>query len=248
MKNLAVFLLFLCVTSCGTKTDEKKKGSTHKPPNIVLIVVDDQGYADFEPFENHDPEIKTPHIARLAKSGRIFTQAYVTAPVCSPSRAGLITGKNQFRWDGPASWGPGLPDSVKTIPEYLKKVGYITSRIGKNDLGRNFHKNDVREYPLNHGYDEFLGFSAHAHDYWLNSKESRERTPDPYGTSALLGPLMHNMGEKSYEEGYLTDILTDAAIDFVQKKKDTTFFLTLSYNAVHQLIHEVPQNIWTNTM
>lgn len=241
MKNATIFLFLLVLVSCGSKSDEKKEGSLDKSPNIVLIVVDDQGYADFEPFENHDPEISTPNIARLAKSGKIFTQAYVTAPVCSPSRAGLITGKNQFRWDGPASWGPGLPDSVKTIPEYLKEAGYITSRIGKNDLGQNFHKNDVREYPLNHGYDEFLGFSAHAHDYWLSSAEIKERTPDPYGTSALLGPLMHNMGEKSYEEGYLTDILTDEAIDFIKKKKDTTFFLTLSYNAVHHLIHEVPQ-------
>ncbi len=241
MKYIIVFLLFLCVTACGRKSDEKKELSLDKSPNIVLIVVDDQGYADFEPFENHDREISTPNMARLAQTGMIFTQAYVTAPVCSPSRAGLITGKNQFRWDGPASWGPGLPDSVKTIPEYLKEVGYITSRIGKNDLGQNFHKKDVREYPLNHGYDEFLGFSAHAHDYWLSSNEIRERTPDPYSTSALLGPLMHNMGEKSYEEGYLTDILTDEAIDFVKRQKDTTFFLTLSYNAVHHLIHEVPQ-------
>jgi len=193
-----------CFVSCQTKikVDSKK-------PNILLIVVDDQGYADFSPFENHDRSISTPNITRLGNSGTIFTQAYVTAPVCSPSRAGILTGKNQFRWDKPASWGPGLPDNVKTIAEYLKEAGYETARIGKNDLGRNFHKNDVREYPLNHGYDEFLGFSAHAHDYWLNSQEIKDRTPDPYGTSALLGPLMHNMGEKSYDEGYLTDILTD---------------------------------------
>ncbi|MGB7395967.1 MAG: sulfatase-like hydrolase/transferase, partial [Pricia sp.] len=213
MKNWNIFLLILWVVACGSKSDEKKDVAEDAKPNVVLIVVDDQGYADFAPFKNHDSEIETPNIARLAKAGRIFTQAYVTAPVCSPSRAGLITGKNQFRWDGPASWGPGLPDSVKTIAEYLKDAGYSTARIGKNDLGRNFHKNDVREYPLNHGYDEFLGFNAHAHDYWLNSTRIRERTPDPYGTSALLGPLMHNMGEKSYEDGYLTDIFTDAAID-----------------------------------
>ncbi|HMR16956.1 MAG TPA: sulfatase-like hydrolase/transferase, partial [Mariniflexile sp.] len=139
------------------------------------------------------------------------------------------------------SWGPGLPNNVKTIAEYLKEAGYETARIGKNDLGRNFHKYNVREYPLNHGYDEFLGFSAHAHDYWLSSNKIKERTPDPYGTSALLGPLMHNMAEKSYEEGYLTDILTDESIAYIKRKREKPFFLTLAYSAVHHLIHEVPK-------
>lgn len=237
MKNIVLLFLLFCVVSCQTKTkkDEIKK------PNILLIVVDDQGYADFSPFKNHDKSISTPNITRLGNSGTVFTQAYVTAPVCSPSRAGILTGKNQFRWDKPASWGPGLPDSVKTIAEYLKDAGYETARIGKNDLGRNFHKNNVREYPLNHGYDEFLGFSAHAHDYWLNSQDIKDRTPDPYGTSALLGPLMHNMGEKSYDQGYLTDILTDESIEYIKRIREKPFFLTLSYNAVHHLIHQVPK-------
>ena len=224
------------VSSCQTKS----KTETNKP-NILLIVVDDQGYADFSPFKNHDKSVSTPNITKLGKSGTVYTQAYVTAPVCSPSRVGILTGKNQFRWDKPASWGPGLPDSVKTLPEYLKEAGYETARIGKNDLGRNFHKNDVREYPLNHGYDEFLGFSAHAHDFWLHSDNIKERTPDPYGTSALLGPLMHNMGEKSYKEGYLTDIFTNESITYIKRKREKPFFLTLAYNAVHHLIHEVPK-------
>ena len=236
MKNLIVLYLLFCMVSCQTKTTVE----TEKP-NILLIVVDDQGYADFSPFKNHDKSVSTPNIARLGKSGTVFTQAYVTAPVCSPSRAGILTGKNQFRWDKPASWGPGLPDDVKTIAEYLKEAGYETARIGKNDLGRNFHKNDVREYPLHHGYDEFLGFSAHAHDYWLNSQSIKDRTPDPYGTSALLGPLMHNMGEKSYDEGYLTDILTDESITYIKRKREKPFFLTLAYSSVHHLIHEVPK-------
>ena len=236
MKNLILLLLSVGFISCQTKSEVKII-----KPNILLIVVDDQGYADFSPFENHDKSISTPNITRIGASGTVYLQAYVTAPVCSPSRVGMLTGKNQFRWDKSASWGPGLPDDVKTIAEYLKEAGYETARIGKNDLGQNFHKNDVREYPLNHGYDEFLGFSAHAHDYWLNSQEIKDRTPDPYGTSALLGPLMHNMGEKSYDEGYLTDILTDESIDYIKRKREKPFFLTLSYSAVHHLIHEVPK-------
>ncbi|NOR74393.1 MAG: sulfatase-like hydrolase/transferase, partial [Draconibacterium sp.] len=176
-----------------------------------------------------------------ANAGMIFTQAYTTAPVCSPSRAGLMTGKNQFRWDVKASWTPGLPDETKTIAEYLKEAGYTTARIGKADFGKNYHKFDVREYPLNHGYEYFLGFSAHAHDYWLLSDEMANRTPDPKGTSAHLGPLMENNGYKSYDEGYITEIFTDEAIKYLETEKDKPFFLTLSYNSVHHVIHEVPQ-------
>lgn len=235
MKYFICLLLFF--TGCTTVHSQ----SGTKKPNILLIVIDDLGYADFEPFQNHDSRIATPNMNRIAKEGVIFTQAYTTAPTCSPSRAGIITGKNQFRWDKQAGWGPGLPDNVKTLPEYLKEAGYTTARIGKNDLGRNFHKNNVREYPLKHGFDEFLGFSAHAHDYWLLSDSIRNRTPDPYGTSAVLGPLMYNMGEKSYDKGYLTEIFTDEAINYLAQKREQPFFLTLSYNAVHHLIHEVPE-------
>jgi arylsulfatase A-like enzyme len=211
------------------------------PPNILFIIVDDLGYADFEPFNHHAEDIRTPNMTRLADDGVVFTQAYVTGPVCSPSRAGMNTGKFQFRWDKKASWMPGLPDNVKTLAEYLQEAGYHTVKIGKSDLGGNYHKYDVREHPNNHGYDEFLGFNAHAHDYWLSSAEIRDRTPDPYNPSAHLGPLMHNQEEKSVESGYMTDIFTEAAVKFLMQKQDKPFFLSLSYNAVHALIHQVPQ-------
>lgn len=235
-----IALFFLIITFVGCTNNSRNREKTNQP-NILLIIVDDQGYADFEPFENHDVQISTPNMNRLAEAGMIFTQAYTTAPVCSPSRAGLNTGKFQFRWDESAGWGPGLPDSVKTIAEYLRENGYTTARIGKSDFGKNYFRFDVREYPLNHGYDYFLGFSAHAHDYWLLSKAIADRTPDPNGTSAHLGPLMENQGYKSYEKGYLTDIFTDEAIQYLKEKRDKPFFLTLSYNSVHHIIHEVPQ-------
>lgn len=240
MKNFLLVLVvsvFSVFVSCKTKEAKKEQ-----PPNILFIMVDDQGYADFTPFKINDSLVATPNITRLGKKGKVYTQAYVTAPVCSPSRVGILTGKNQFRWDKPASWGPGLPKNVKTVAEYLQEAGYATAKIGKSDLGRNFHKNDVREYPLSHGFDEFLGFSAHAHDYWLNSQKIKDITPDPFGTSALLGPLMHNMTEKSYENEYLTDVFSDEAIKYIKNAdKKKPFFLTLSYSAVHHLIHEVPK-------
>lgn len=70
--------------------------------NILFIIIDDLGYADFTAYKNSDPNVVSPNIKRLAQKGERFTQAYVTAPVCSPSRVGMLTGKNQFRWDKPA--------------------------------------------------------------------------------------------------------------------------------------------------
>ena len=237
--NQRILLLLLIFALAGCKINHSAGSST---PNILLIVVDDQGYADFSPFKNHSSEISTPSLQRLADAGVVFTQAYTTAPVCSPSRAGLYTGKFQFRWDTSAGWGPGLPYSVKTIAEYLKEAGYTTARIGKSDYGTNYFKFDVREYPLNHGYDYFLGFSAHAHDYWLHSEEIAKRTPDPNGTSAHLGPLMENNGYRSFDDDqYLTDIFTNEAIKYMNTEKDKPFFLTLAYNSVHHVIHEVPE-------
>jgi len=210
-------------------------------PNILVIVTDDQGYGDLSAFEHHAPDVETPNMDRLAKRGVLFSQAYVTAPVCSPSRAGWNSGLYQQRWDESSGWNPGCPEGVRNIAEMMKANGYATARFGKNDYGVGFHDHKAREYPLNHGYDEFLGFSAHGHDYFLLSEDIEERTPDPKGHSAVVGPLMHNRGRKEFGEGYLTEIFTDAAIDYIKEDRAKPFFVTLSYNSVHHLIHQVPK-------
>jgi len=212
-----------------------------RPPNILIIVTDDQGYADLSAFDHHAADIHTPGMDRIAREGVLFTQAYVSAPVCSPSRAGWNTGRYQERWDPEAGWRTGLPASVRTLAEYFKAAGYVTGKIGKNDYGKGYHSLEPREYPLNHGYDEFLGFCSHAHDYFLLSEEIEKQTPDPRGNSAALGRLFHNRSRKSYERGYTTEIFTDAAIDFVTRHQTRPFLLTLSYNSLHHLIHEVPE-------
>ncbi len=211
------------------------------PPNILVIVTDDQGYGDLSAFAHHAPDVRTPHMDRLAKRGVLFSQAYVTAPVCSPSRAGWNTGRHQVRWDPKSSFGCGHPKNETNIAEIMKANGYATARFGKNDYGKGLHRHDVREYPLNHGYDEFLGFSAHGHDYFLLTKDIESHTPDPKGHSAVVGPLMHNRGHKEFGGGYLTEIFTDAAIDFIRQDRQQPFFVTLSYNSVHHLIHQVPK-------
>ena len=236
MKNANAFVtLLLFLTACAAPPKSAQK------PNVLAIVNDDQGYADLSAYAHSAGDISTPNMDRIARDGVLFTQAYVSAPVCSPSRAGWNTGRYQERWDPKAGWNPGLPENVATLAEYFQRAGYVTGKVGKNDFGDGYHKQDVREYPLNHGYDEFLGFSSHAHDYFLLSSDIEQRTPDPHGNSAALGALFDNRGKRSFESGYTTEIFTDWAIDFLKRHGSEPFFLHVAYNSVHHLIHEVPR-------
>jgi len=234
-------ILLILVFISGFLFETTAQDKLANRPNILIIITDDQGYADLSAFHHSAKDIKTPNMDRLADQGTLFTRAYTTAPVCSPSRAGLFTGRYQQRWGG-WKFRTGLPEDEKTMSEYFKEAGYNTALIGKSDWGANYHKHNVREYPLNHGYDYFLGFSSHAHDYFLMSEEIEKTTPDPHGHSAALGRLMYNNDYKSYKEGYSTEIFTDETIRFFEanKNNEQPFMLTLSYNAVHHLIHEVP--------
>ena len=211
-------------------------------PNFLIIVVDDQGYADLSAYDHAAPDAHTPHMDRLATRGILFTDAYASAGVCSPSRAGWNTGIHQARWDPKSSFNCGLPGNVAHIANIMKANGYATAKIGKNDYGnKSLHRQDVYEYPLNHGFDEFLGFSAHGHDSFLLSEEIKGRTPDPQGHSAVVGPLMRNRGYQEFKDGHLTELFTDAAIDFIDRHQKRPFYLTLSYNAVHHLVHQSPK-------
>ncbi|MCP4311336.1 MAG: sulfatase-like hydrolase/transferase, partial [Bacteroidetes bacterium] len=239
-RNLLLTTLILSFPVAQAQAEAPAPASAK--PNILIIVVDDQGYADLGAFRHAAPDVRTPNMDRLAATGVLFTQAYTTAPVCSPSRAGWNTGLYQQRWDTLSSWAPGMPGNVQNIAQIMKSNGYATARFGKNDYGKGYHVQNTPEYPLNHGYDEFLGFAAHGHDYFLLSEDMENRTPDPKGHSAVVGPLMHNEGYKSFEEGYTTEIFSDAAIDFFKEQGDDPFFVTLSYNSVHHLIHQVPKS------
>ena len=222
------------------------KAWSEESPNFLIIVVDDMGYGDLSNYQHSAQDANTPNLDKLASRGTLYTQAYVSAAVCSPSRAGWITGRHQARWDPKSGFNCGLPKGIPTLASILKENGYKTAKIGKNDFGnKTLHRQDVYAYPLNHGYDEFLGFSAHGFDYFHLSKDTQNRTPDPKGHSAALGPLMRNRGYEEFKpEGdhypYLTEVFTKEAIDFLHENKNDPFLLTLSYNSVHHLIHQVP--------
>ena len=185
-------------------------------PNIVVILTDDQGYADisFNPY--HPNEVSTPHMDALAHEGIFFSQGSISGNVCSPTRAGIMTGRYQQRAGiyTAGEGGSGLPLAETIFPQFLKPAGYVCGAFGKWHLGL------TREYsPCARGFDEFYGFLGRgAHDYFeLDNPDS---------------PLYRGF-EPTQDEGYLTTRLTDEAVSFIQRHKDRSFFCYLAYNAVH---------------
>lgn len=202
------------------------------PPNLIVIMSDDQGYADVGFHGNS--QIPTPNIDRIAKEGVVFTDAYVTFAVCGPSRAGFITGRypQRFGFERNPAWCPadptvGLSREEKTIAEILRPAGYKSGVIGKWHLGSH---EDL--HPLSRGFDEFFGHLGGGHRYFpeeltIKNTLDAKTEPDSYRTWISRGrnPVR--------TEKYLTEEFSREAVEFVQRHKDGPFFLFLAYNAPH---------------
>ncbi len=195
----------------------------HDRPNVVLIVADDLGYADVGFHGCRD--IQTPHLDHLAATGTVCSQGYVSSAVCSPSRAGLLTGRNQvtFGYDNNLShtrgFDPefaGLPVDQKTMADHLAAAGYRTGIIGKWHLGGlpQFH-------PTRRGFDEFWGFTGGGHQYF----------PTPPG-SGYQAPIECNF-KRPQPITYLTDDIGDEAVGFIKRNREQPFFLYVAFNAPH---------------
>ena len=204
-------------------------------PNIIVIVADDLGYADMSFLPKSPADVKTPGIDRIAKQGTYFSNAYATSPICSPSRCGLITGRYQQRWGNYWYGQGGLPKDQLTIPQALKKLGYFTKKIGKTHLN-----GGEAQHPLDHGFDEFIGFIHHTWDYIRLSQKDLEAYKKRANGKPLgilnVGPLERGKGKKaSYDEGFTTRIFTDEAIKTIEayETNDRPFFIELEHNAVH---------------
>ncbi|MDX1947369.1 MAG: sulfatase-like hydrolase/transferase [Pirellulaceae bacterium] len=188
-------------------------------PNVIVILVDDTGYADIGAYGGKD--IPTPHIDSLASGGIRFTSGYVSCPYCSPTRAGLNTGRYQTRFGhefnepGPAQRESfGLPLSEKTIADRLKGQGYATGAIGKWHLG---YVPDRR--PMARGYDEFYGTLGNTPFYKPTNFVDSRKSADP-----------QPMDDPQY---YTTDAYAERAEQFITAHKDGPFFLYLPFNANH---------------
>ena len=188
-----VTIILACVA--GLMSAACSQNSSH--PNIVLIFADDLGYCDSELYGCNT--VPTPNIKRLATEGALFTSGYVTSPVCSPSRASMLTGRYQQRFgheflpEGDPSGDAGLPVSEKTIANYLKMSGYTTGMTGKWHLGDNeeFH-------PLNRGFDEWFGIITAATDY-----------ADPTRTDVKSFDFQNYIAKKALEKKIPTSELSE---------------------------------------
>lgn len=189
-----------------------------RKPNVLIILADDMGYADTG-FQGCK-DIPTPHLDALAKSGVRCTSGYVSGPYCSPTRAGLLTGRYQTRFGhefNPGN-GPnvGLPLTEVTLADRLKAAGYATGWVGKWHLG-----SAEKFRPHHRGFDDTFGFLAGAHAYF----------PEKAKADILRGD------SPADEKEYLTDAFGREAVAFIERHKAKPFFLYLAFNAVHTPMH-----------
>lgn len=195
------------------------------PPNVVVILTDDQGYADISLNPRHPKEVSTPNMDALAKDGVTFSQAYTSGSVCSPTRAGLMLGRYQQRagvysaGDGGRGFDPKLPIFPSFLPEQ-----YVSTAIGKWHLGLDADYPELKWHALNRGFDECYKFMGRGgHDYF-NLRSDAE--------GKFLHPIYRNK-KRINDKGYLTDRLSEEAVVFIDRNKSRPFFLYLAYNAVH---------------
>jgi arylsulfatase A-like enzyme len=187
-------------------------------PNIILILSDDLGYNDLSSYGS--TEIRTPNIDSLARDGVRLRNAYSNAPVCTPTRVALMTGRYQqrsgFEWVIDYDERErGLPASEPGLPRFLKNQGYVTGAFGKWHLG---YKPEFG--PNAHGFDEFFGFLAPDLDYYAH-------------TEALGQPGLYENTDLVQKPGYLTDLITERAVSFIERHKSQPFFLYVPFNAPH---------------
>jgi arylsulfatase A-like enzyme len=189
-------------------------------PNVLIIVGDDMGYADVGFHGATD--IPTPHLDALAAAGVRFTNGYVSGPYCSPTRAGLLTGRYQTRFGhefNSGGAGGGLPVTEQTIADRMKAAGYATGLVGKWHLGAkpNMH-------PQQRGFADFFGFLGGAHSYF-----------EPNGFLRGTEPVT--------EMDYATDAFGREAVAFIEKNQSQPWFLYLAFNAVHTPMHATDERL-----
>jgi len=223
MKALILRLIPLLIAAMsGTAV-----ASTSRLPNIVLIFTDDQGYADVGVFGAKG--FKTPNLDRLAKQGVKFTNFHVAQPVCSASRAALLTGCYPNRIGIHGALGPnakhGINDDEMTLAELLKQKGYATGMAGKWHLGR-----PKQFLPVHHGFDEYLGL-PYSNDMWPYHPEARKGT---YPALPLIeGDQVVDDEVTPEDQCNLTTWYTERAVRFIERNKDRPFFFYLAHSMPH---------------
>lgn len=236
LSRLLMLAGVLLMTAAGVRAQSADR------PNIILIVADDLGYSDVG--FNGCKDIPTPNINRIADQGVRFDAGYVCFSVCSPSRAGMLTGRYPQRFgyernvlyipDDPAM---GLSREEELFPARLQQAGYRTTLLGKWHLGAH---PDL--HPLKRGFSEWYGFLGGGHQYHPDSL--RIRDPMQVFTEEGSYRTWMNRGLEPVKEGdYLTDALSREAVAFIERNRQQPFFLYLAYNAPHTPLQATPQRL-----
>ncbi len=208
--SICVLLVLFLATPADAGAGAKRR------PNIVILLADDMGFADAG-FQGCK-DIPTPNLDSLSQRGVRFTSGYVSGPYCSPTRAGLLTGRYQTRFGHEFNPGGGdtvgLPLTEATLADRLKAAGYVTGLVGKWHLG-----SGPNYQPQRRGFDEFFGFLGGADSYFADK-----------------GPPILRGTDVVEEKAYLTDAFGEA-VAFIDRHKEQPFFLYLAFNAVHTPMH-----------
>jgi N-acetylgalactosamine-6-sulfatase len=210
----------------------------NRPPNVVLIIADDLGWGDIS--ANGAPDIRTPNIDSIAKKGVRFTQSYANAPECSPTRCALMTGRYQHRVGGlecaigvnnigrydEAAWLQergelGLPSTEVTIAKRFKALGYDTALTGKWHLGY-----AEKHWPKEHGFDYSFGILGGNADYYTHEEQGE----------GLGKTQMFENAARTDRKGYMTDIIADAAVNWLKKRSSKPYFLYVPFTSPHSPI------------
>jgi arylsulfatase A-like enzyme len=270
---IACGLLGMVMATAVARADDSGRAAAdaaRRPPNIVVLIADDLGYAELGCQSGED--LPTPQIDSIAMNGVRFTSGYVTAPFCAASRAGLMTGRYQTRFGfehniiGARNAEPraGLPAGEVTLAEHLRSAGYATGLVGKWHLG-----GTAARHPLRHGFEEFYGFLHEGHSYMPQPRRDvttmlrRKHLPPGYtgrwtSDDGLLilsdhlgydeppydadNPILRD-GQPVEERDYLTDAFTRESIDFIDRNAARPFLLCVAYNAVHSPMQALNEDV-----
>jgi arylsulfatase A-like enzyme len=214
MRKWQLFILvagLLLHGAASASRAQDKTGSGKRRPNVLIILADDLGFADTGYQGCKD--IPTPNVDTIARNGIRFASGYVSGPYCSPTRAGLMTGRYQTRFGhefNPTGQN-GLPVKETTFAQRFRALGYRTALVGKWHLGPT-----AAMHPMSRGFDEYFGFLGGAHAYFPGKEKAVLRGTTPID-----------------EKEYLTDALGREAAAFIDRQGDKPFFLYLAFNAVH---------------
>ena len=230
MRSLFSLVMLLALVSSDALSQEV--AASKRAPNIVLLYADDAGYADFgfQPSVRPDMKALTPNIDRIASGGVRLSNAYMSGCVCSPSRAGMMTGRYQTRFGHEQNIPPGymkggLPLEETMMPARLKALGYATAIVGKWHLG---YPDPYQ--PNRRGFDWFYGLLQGARGYFPLENPSSHQ-------------VIQENGTPTKEEGYVTDRFGDAAVRFIKDNREKPFFLFVSFTAPHGPMHAKPEDL-----